>query len=185
MKKQCKRYLSMITNQMGASLVLALIVTFMLITLVTIVVHFSNTELKSAQKQERQTSAYYIAEAGLERAIYEVNQSLKKGEEPASLFDDSNFKGGSYKATVTPKINEHDENIGYTVESVGSFENEEKKVPNGLDSHLATRATPTPFEFAMYGNNKITVRTLSGLIGLDIMIIMELKWMVIYMQIIF
>lgn len=157
----------MITNQTGSSLVLALIVSFILITLVTIVVHFSNTELKSAQKQERQTSAYYIAEAGLERAIFEVNQSLKKGEEPARLFDDSNFKGGSYKATVTPKMNEHNENIGYTVESVGSFENEEKKVSQWVRQPIwPPGPTPTPFEFAMYGDNKITVRTLSGLIGL-------------------
>lgn len=170
MKKQCKRYLSMITNQTGSSLVLALIVTFMLITLVTIVVHFSNTELKSAQKQERQTSAYYIAEAGLERAIYEVNQSLKKGEEPASLFDDSNFKGGSYKATVTPKKNEHNENIGYTVESIGSYENEEKKVTRWVRQPIwPPGPTPTPLSFAMYANEQLEVQTLSGLLGIGLL----------------
>lgn len=167
MKKQWKRYLSNMTNQSGSSLVLALIVSFILITLITIVVHFSNTELKSARKQELQTSAYYIAEAGLERAIYEVNQSLKKGEEPASLFDDSNFKGGSYKVTVTPKMNEHNENIGYIVESIGSIENEEEKVSQWVRQPIWPPGnTPTPFEFAMYGDQQIKVKTLSALLNI-------------------
>lgn len=165
--------MSVITNQNGSSLVLALIVAFILITLVTIVIHFSNTDLKSAQKQVRQTSAYFIAEAGLDRAIYEVNQSLQIGEEPASIFNDSNFKGGSYDVTVTPKINEHDENIGYMVESVGSFENEEEKVSQWVRQPIwppesTPDEKPDALDFAMYANEQIKVRTLSGLIGLGI-----------------
>lgn len=135
----------------------------------SIVVHFSNTELKSAHKQELQTSAYYIAEAGLERAIYEINQSLQIGEEPASNFEDSSFKGGSYEVTVTPKINEHEENIGYIVESVGTVKEEEAKVTQWVRQPIwPPGPVPAPFQFAMYGNERINVRTLSGLLGIDV-----------------
>ena len=155
MNKQCKQYVLMITNQKGASLVLALLVTFLLITLVTIVVHFSNTELKSARKQELQTSAYYIAEAGLERAIYEINQSIQKGEEPASIFEDLHFNGGTYEATVTPKINEHDENIGYIVESVGTVGEEEAKVTQWVRQPIwPPGPTPNRFNLRCMGMNK-------------------------------
>lgn len=167
--------MSIIFNQTGSSLVLALIVTFMLITLVTIVVHFSNTELKSAQKQERQTSAYYIAEAGVERAIYEINQSLQNDGVPPPQLSDSNFKGGAYEVTITPKTNgpDYNENIGYTIESIGTYEQEEEKIskwvrqPIGPPNPTPDGEKPSPFNFAVYAYENAKISSLLNGIKVD------------------
>lgn len=159
-----------IKKQQGSSLVLALIVSFMLISLVAIVVHFSSTELKSTQKQEQNISAYYIAEAGLERAILEINQSLKAGLEPADVIKDESFEGGSYIVTVTPKTNEKAENIGYTIQSEGTYGDEKEKIIRSVRPTLWTPGTdplPSAFEYAMFAEEKINVHALPGILGID------------------
>lgn len=168
MKNLVKKQLPIINNQNGSSLVLALLVSFMLIAFVTVSVHFSNTELISAKKQDHQISAYYIAEAGIERAILEINHSLEKGLDPVPTISDTQFEGGSYETTITPKLNEKGENIGYIIDSLGVFQGETEKISRWVKQTLWNPGDPLPnaFEYAIFADNKIDIQTISGLLGL-------------------
>lgn len=154
-------------NESGQSLVMALIVISVLMIAVVSVSLFARTDLQSSQKQINQTSAYYIAEAGLQRAVQDTNTSLGNKQPPTSYFSDSNFNGGSYEVTLTPKTNEHGENIGYDILSIGTYKNETKKISTWVRPRL-TR-TLSPLDYAIYAEKDMSIRTLSGLLGIGIL----------------
>jgi hypothetical protein len=167
MNRTNNRVLLLLRNQTGSSLVFALIVSFMLITFVTVAVHFSNTELKSASKQEKQISAYYIAEAGIERAIQEINQSLEKNEEPDEQFEDPNFEGGSYITKVTANPSPYYGVADYTITSTGTYNQEKKTITQVVDRPLWSGNDPdpdSPFNYAIYADDTVNIWGLSSLL---------------------
>lgn len=154
-------------NESGQSLVLALIVISVLMIAVVSVSLFARTDLQSSQKQINQTSAYYIAEAGIQRAIQDINTNLSLGQSPPSSFSNSNFNGGSYQVTLTPKTNGHGENIGYDILSIGTYKNEKKKISAWVRPKLTT--TLSALDFALYASDNMSIRTLSGLLGIGLL----------------
>ena len=154
-------------NESGQSLVLALIVISVLMIAVVSVSLFALTDLQSSQKQISQTSAYYIAEAGLQRAIQDTNTNLSNKQPPPSSFSDPNFNGGSYEVTLTPKTNEQGENIGYDILSIGTYKNETKKISTWVRPRLTT--TLSALDYALYASDNMNIRTLSGLLGIGLL----------------
>ena len=151
-------------NESGSSLVLALSILGVFMIVVVTVSLFARTDLQSSQKQISQTSAYYIAEAGLQRAVQDTNTSLANRQTPGTSFSDPNFHSGSYEVTITPKVNSNGENIGYTVLSTGIYKNETKKLSAWVRPRLTT--TLSALDYALYANNTMSIRTLSILLGI-------------------
>lgn len=151
-------------NESGSSLVLALSIVGVFMILLVSVSLFARTDLLSSQKQIGQTNAYYIAEAGLQRAVQDTNNSLVLHQTPASSFADPNFKGGSYNVTLTPRTNDSGENIGYTVRSTGTYKQESRTITAWLRPRITT--TLSAFDNVLYASETISIRTLSGLLGI-------------------
>lgn len=157
------------SNQKGASLVFVLLTSFILITLATIVVRFSNTDIQSALKQENQINAFYIAEAGVEEGVNEINKSLKDSIVPPTSLPTTNFQGGTYEVTINPKINDASENIGYNLTSTGIYKGEIKTLSSWVRQPIWPEDggdRPKGLDYAIYGNEDVKVQTVSGLIGL-------------------
>lgn len=153
-----------IRNESGQSLVMALIIISILMIGVASVVLFARTDIQNSQKHIKADSAYYIAEAGLERGIHEVDTSLSNQQVPATFFSDPNFNGGSYEVTVTPKTNPSGENVGYTLLSTGTYQNETKKLSAWIRQPLGY--SMQPLNYAIYGKENTSIRTLSALLNL-------------------
>ncbi|MBI5415988.1 MAG: hypothetical protein HZA29_04150, partial [Candidatus Omnitrophica bacterium] len=58
-------------NRRGSLLILAYLVVFVLLTLGAAFLMLSVNEQRSAERQRRATVAFHIAEAGVERALYD------------------------------------------------------------------------------------------------------------------
>lgn len=158
-------------DQRGASLLLTLMVVLLLFFLATISVHFSNTDMLSSQKQMKQSSAYYIAEAGIERAIVEINRYLQEGRSPTELhLQEIPFHGGHYSIQIKEKSNQYGERTGFIVISTGHFEGESKMLEAYLRQPIwpEEEGIPSALQFAIYAEESIKIRTLSGLLGLGI-----------------
>jgi Tfp pilus assembly protein PilX/cytoskeletal protein CcmA (bactofilin family) len=153
-------------NEQGSSLVLALTVAVLLFALATVVAHVTGTELRSAAKQKEQTCAYYTAEAGIDRAILEINE--RSAGSSWSLNEP--YHQGDFSVLVSEERNAEGDTTGYTIVSEGRCGHETKT----LTAHAA-RPTwsgpgsvemPKALTYAMYAEKDISVRTLSGLLGI-------------------
>lgn len=172
MRQLQNRIMSILTAERGASLILALLLSALLFLLVTVVIRFSNTELKSASKQKVQTCSYYVAEAGLERTIRDINQKLAQHMQPTDMIlQDIAFQQGSYSTSVTAKTNDYGEHIGYTIGSTGRCGQEEKTITAWVRQPVwpGNGNIPQALQFAIYAENELKLRTLSGLLGLGIL----------------
>jgi hypothetical protein len=153
-----------VTNERGQSLVFALIIISVLMISLVSVLLFTRTDLQQSQKQTNRNNAYYIAEAGLQRAIHEVDTSLLNEQAPGTFFSDPNFNGGSYEVTVTPKTNASGENIGYTLLSTGTYRNERKTLSAWIRQPLGYSLLP--LNYAIYAKGNASIHTLSALLNL-------------------
>ena len=126
---------------------------------------FVRTDLQSSQKQITQSNAYYIAEAGLQRAIQDTNTSMVLGQTPASTYSDSNFQGGSYQVTLTSKQNSSGEYIGYTINSTGTYKGETITISSWARQPLATSTDLDALHFAIFAFSSINIQTLSALLA--------------------
>jgi len=151
-------------NESGQSLIMALIIISVFSLAVVTVVLFTRTDLQSSQKQIRAGSAYYIAEGGLQRAIFEVETSLLNEQTPPAYISDPNFNGGAFEVTITPKINDKGESVGYTLVSTGTYKNETKKISAWVREPLGYNVPP--LNFAIYSQENISIKTLSALLNL-------------------
>lgn len=166
------------SNQEGASLVFVLMVTFLLISLATIIIKYSNTDIRSAFKHENQTNAYYIAEAGLEEGVYEVNKEIESNNVPPTTLSNTSFQGGNYEVSITPKINDFGENIGYDIISSGMYKGEKRTLTNWVRQPIWPEDggdPPKALEYAIYGKENVEIQTVSGLLGLGFLSTHEIK----------
>ncbi len=166
------------SNQEGASLVFVLIVTFLLISLATIIIKYSNTDIRSSFKHENQTNAYYIAEAGLEEGVYEVNKEIKSNNVPPTTLSNTSFQGGQYDVSITPKINDFGENIGYDIISSGMYKGEKRTLTSWVRQPIWPENggdPPKALEYAIYGKENVKIQTVSGLLGLGFLSTHEIK----------
>ncbi|MGO4890568.1 hypothetical protein ACJ2A9_22720 [Anaerobacillus sp. MEB173] len=160
MKQSVNKVMS---NESGSSLVFAMLVSFLLITSAAIVVHFSNTELLSAKKQDYQTSAFYIAEAGLERAINEINKKLPLEQNPEDVhYNNVFFQDGTYNVIVQERKNAHNELVGWDIESTGKYEGETEVINAFVKQPIIQQPYSSDFNFALFGNEKVMVQTFSA-----------------------
>ncbi len=150
------------SDQSGSSLVMVLLISFILLSLTTVIVHFSNTNLISAQKQHQQSSAFFIAEAGVEHAVQEMNRHLQEGTLNLDLINqeltDFPFEGGSYTVTIEENRNDYGEPTGFTIRSTGTYQNERKTVEALAVQPLGL---PESLDFALYAENDLSVQTLT------------------------
>lgn len=158
-------------KESGQALVIALTMLGVFMVIVTTVSLFARSDLLGSQKQIGQTSAYYIAEAGLQRALQDVNTSLANQQSPATSFNDSNFQGGAYQVTLTPKSNSNGENVGYTVLSTGTYKNETKKISAWARPPVwdYEKHKISALDYTIYANDSITMHSMSGLLGIGLL----------------
>ena len=150
-------------NEQGQSLIFALtILSVLMITIVSVSL-FARTDLQSAQKQMGQSSAYYIAEAGLERAVQDANNRLANFQTPASSYSDANFHGGSYQVTLAPRQNSSGEYVGYTIDSIGTYKNETIKLSAWAREPLGSDLDA--LNFAIFGFSSVNIQSMSGLLA--------------------
>lgn len=164
-------------SERGSVSILALVVTVLLIALAGIAVAYTNTELRSAGKHREQSCAYYIAEAGLDLAIYEMNRLIGMNLAPEDIlaavsWRDAPFHDGTYSVQAKERRNEFGENAGFAVMSKGRCGGEEKVVGALLKQPLwedPAEPAPSALQFAVYAERNLSLRTLSGLLGLGLL----------------
>lgn len=152
-------------NESGQSLVLALSIMSVFMIFIVSISLFVRTDLQSSQKQIGQSNAYYIAEAGLQRAVQDINSSMVSGQTPATSYSDPNFRGGSYQVTIAPKQNGSGEYIGYTMDSTGTYKNETITISAWAREPLATADDLEALNYAIFGFSSINVQTVSALLA--------------------
>lgn len=159
---------SILKSESGASLLLALVVSSLLFLLVTILVFYGNTEMKASHKQDYLLSSLYIAEAGVERAIQEINQHLADSAnhplEDGMEWTDKEFNDGSYITKLSEKLNEHGESIGWQIDSEGTYQGEKRRITAWVRPEI--QKFPSQSSFVVYGEQEIRVETISGPLGL-------------------
>jgi hypothetical protein len=152
------------SNQNGASLVFVLLASFILISLATIVVRFSNTDIQSTLKQENQINAYYIAEAGFEDVLYKINNKELVILDITELSLPSiNFQNGTYDVTITKKDkNSNNEEIGYLITSIGRYNGEKRTLTAWVKEKLwdpenEDETPPDALSVAMYSETELII----------------------------
>ena len=153
-----------VRNERGQSLIMALIILGVLMIGLVTVLLFARTDLQHSQTQTNKNSAYYIAEAGLQRAIRDIDTSLANNQDPATYFSDASFNGGSYEVTLTPKTNPSGENIGFTLLSTGTYENNTTTISAWIRQPLLY--SMEGLNYAIYSFGNTTISTLSALLNL-------------------
>lgn len=156
-------------NESGASLLLALVVSSLLFLLITTLVLYGNTDMKVSRKQDHQLSALYIAEAGVERAIQEINHHLADPKHyPLGMMEwaDPAFNGGAYSVKITEKRNEHIESIGWQINSEGTYPHQGERRTIQAWVRPKIQKLPSQYPFVLYGEDEINIETVSGPLGL-------------------
>ena len=91
MKKDCKNNVikNLLSNQKGMALLTTLIFVFVLVTFGVSLLIMTSNDTKLSTLQRDSTKAFYIAEAGVERTLY----NLKKDFESSEDWSDGNING--------------------------------------------------------------------------------------------
>lgn len=132
-----------LTNQRGAAILIALALIAMLTSVAIMSVDRSTTDIELAYNQLQEDRAFYVAEAGLQRAIAE----LKNDDSWRQGFYRQVLDGGYYSASVTDST--IDPSLGDTliIKSLGYFTRAVANVEMWV-----TPKKLNPFQFALFGD---------------------------------
>ncbi|PKP55757.1 hypothetical protein CVT91_14810 [Candidatus Atribacteria bacterium HGW-Atribacteria-1] len=114
MKKNDKNYRIkyLLTNQKGMALLTTLIFVFVLVTLAVALLTMTNNDTKLSALQRDSTKAFYIAEAGIERTLYDLQEDYNTDQNwvgdsinsqpfvDGKLYDEVDFGEGKYTVTL-------------------------------------------------------------------------------------
>jgi len=114
-----KEIINLLTNQKGMALLTTLIFVFILVTFAIALLIMTSNDTKLSALQRDSTKAFYIAEAGIEKTLYD----LKKDYESDQNWDgytssEVSFGEGTYTVTLS---NLSSNNV--TIKSKGKYDN--------------------------------------------------------------
>jgi len=149
-------------HERGAALLLVLLIIFVLIIIITPFMYKLSAEFRLTEKFYKTVAALYLAEAGVERAIWELNSgdiSLWAGTDVERTLSIPSFQAadGSVIGDISVSVFDSDgENP--TIESVGSIlfsgnTNVVKKVRVVLEKESSF----SYFDHAIFGNNEVVL----------------------------
>lgn len=101
-KKNNKNYRikNLLTSQKGMALLTTLIFVFLLVTFGVALLTMTSNDIKLSALQSDSTKAFYVAEAGVEDARYQLGQSWDNWKDPTK-FPNTPFGSGTFDVEVT------------------------------------------------------------------------------------
>ena len=141
-----------LTNDRGSALLIVLLLMGMLSIVSIMSVDRATTDVELSYNQLHADQALYIAEAGVHRAIAELNvdSSWRQG------FVDEPFANGSYTVELIDSLTDPalaDTIIVHSIGRIGASE-----AAAGLEAWVV-RAAAYPFQYALFGDMSIEVET--------------------------
>ena len=138
-------YLEKRGNQGGMVLIVCLIILLMLSLIGIASITNSNSDLTIAGNEISQTSAFYSAEAGIERAFSEIqaNSAWREG------FHNQTLGGGTYNVVVVDSSSDAAMGPNLKITSIGSIE----QVKSGIEVVLCPGYVHPLYNHAIYAGN--------------------------------
>ena len=99
-KNKDKKIISLLLNQKGMALLTTLIFMFIFVTFAVALLTMTSNDIKLSALQRDSTKAFYVAEAGVEDARYQLGQSWDNWKDPTK-FPNTPFGSGTFDAEVT------------------------------------------------------------------------------------
>jgi len=133
MKKNNKNYRikNVLLNQKGMALLTTLIFVFILVTFAVALLTMTSNDTKLSALQRDSTKAFYIAEAGIEKTLYDLKKDYESSKdwndgningtslgENGELYTDEPFGEGTYTVTLDIKSSNN-----VTIKSKGVYNN--------------------------------------------------------------
>ena len=137
-----KRY-TLNANNKGVVLLLTFIIMATLIVIVAVFLYMTSVEIRNAGYELTDSQALWIAEGGIQQAIYKVKSDAVYRANPTTLS--GNLGAGSYSVTVTKN------GSLYNVTSKGIVGTAKRKIT------CVVQQTGSPFTYAGFGNSSITM----------------------------
>ncbi len=110
--------------QKGSALIMTLFVALVLFILGTGIIFASNIELKIANYDKNHKIVSYMAEAGLEEALYRLKNEPGFWKNPYNFESDEDFyKGNTYSVTITKNYNNT-----YHIKSIGQNQKAKREI---------------------------------------------------------
>ena len=130
-------------NNKGVVLLLTFIIMATLIVIVAVFLYMTSTEIRNAGYELADAQALWIADGGIQQAIYKVKSDAVYRTNPTTLS--GNLGAGSYSATVTKN------GSVYNVTSKGTVGASKRKIS------CVVQQTGSPFTYAGFGSSSITM----------------------------
>ncbi|RKX29418.1 MAG: hypothetical protein DRP47_01870 [Candidatus Zixiibacteriota bacterium] len=141
--------ITLISNNRGSALLIALSLLIMLSLLALAAVNNSTTDIDLSGNQVSAEKAFYIAEAGAKRAFTEIvaDSTWRTG------FANVSFNGGLYTVTVTDSTTDSTLADTVVVNSTGSA-----LMGSAIVQLILAPGEVHPFKYAMFGEDTIDIR---------------------------
>lgn len=126
----------------GIALIAVLGFTLAMMIVISSFIFIGLSEINMVRRQNNSTRAFYLAEAGLEDAIFKLKNDASYRDDPTAL--NGSLETGSYSAVVSKN------NDIYTIISTGTVGNVKRTVREDV---TLTPDWPSAFDYAIYGNS--------------------------------
>jgi hypothetical protein len=139
---------TIIRNEKGSAMLIALSLLAMLSLIAIAIVEFSDTDAELSYNESNGEKAFYIAEAGAKRAVMEIknNMSWRTG------YNNATFAGGSYSVRVIDSLNDSALVDSMVIRSMGML-NESKSEVEIIMTPLYTY----PYAFGLFADAGIVL----------------------------
>ena len=125
----------------GAVLILTFIIMVTLTAITTGFLFMTSTQLRGSAYDVASSKALWIAEAGLQQAIYQIKNDSDYRDSPAAINE--NLGDGSFSVSVSEDGN------AYTITSTGTVDTLNRKVTQSMDIAIAFSSA---FDYVLFGN---------------------------------
>ena len=125
----------------GAVLILTFIIMVTLTAITTGFLFMTSSQLRGSAYDVASSKALWIAEAGLQQAIYQIKNDSDYRDSPAAINE--NLGDGSFSVSVSEDGN------AYTITSTGTVDTLNRKVTQSMDIAIAFSSA---FDYVLFGN---------------------------------
>jgi Tfp pilus assembly protein PilX len=109
-------------NQKGQVLIIVIAIIAALTVYGVSLLKLTDPELKISKRQINSTKAFYIAEAGIERALHNIKEN--GGISGFSFVEGNPFGGGTYTISLVATLADNE----WTIKSVGNYDNSTRSI---------------------------------------------------------
>ena len=121
-KNKDKKIINLLTNQKGMALLTTLIFVFILVTFGVALLTMTSNDTKLSALQRDSTKAFYIAEAGIEKTLYDLKRDYESDQDwdngiNGYTSSEVSFGEGTYTVTLDIKSSNN-----VTIKSKGKYD---------------------------------------------------------------